>query len=114
MSFFEDVQSLAACKVFVCALPVFIKLHPAAPLSMIIKSADKRVGFGVSFPASCADHAEDLTKELMTILKKEDRLMELELLADEMRNVGVSPDILGPMLAEAERLARELHPDWCQ
>ncbi len=111
MSFFEDVQSLAACKVFVRALPVFVKLHPDAPLSMIIKSADKQVGFGISFPASCADRAEELTSELMSILKKEERLMELELLADEMRNVGVAPDILDPMLAEAEKLARELHPD---
>lgn len=106
-AFAEDLQRLAAFKVFMRALPGWCRENGTSVSFNIVGNADEvEVGFGMP-PEMATDAA---AQSLMERLRSEERLMELELLVDEMRNVGVAGALLDPMIIEATELAHLLHP----
>lgn len=105
-SFAEDIQRLACFQTFMRALPVWCKEHQTSVTFQITGNGDNvQVGFGLPPEAM----SEEAAQSLMARLAEEQRLMELTLLIDEMRNVGVGPETLDPMIIEATELARRLH-----
>ena len=106
-SFAEDVQKLACFQAFMRALPAWCREHKTSVTFQITgDSNDVQIGFGMP----PADMSEEAAQSLMARMGEEQRLMELSLLIDEMRNVGVGPEILDPMIIEATELAHRLHP----
>lgn len=107
------IQSTAAFKTFVRALPEWARRHGGLHPTIIIQGTDDGAEVSFSFPAEVRQHAcspEDLLANLMEHLSEESRLMEMEILVDEFRGVGVLPEVIDPMLVEANRLLRQQHP----
>lgn len=106
-SFAEDLQHVAAFQLFFRALPSWCHENNTSVTFKIVGTGDEaEIGFGM--PAK--DISESMFQSLMARLGEEQRLMDLTLLVDEMRNVGVGSEILDPMIIEATELAHRLHP----
>lgn len=107
------MQSISAFKVFVRAMPEWARRHGGVEPAIIIRGKDGGVEINFSFPASIRAlgiEPEKLVSDLIEHLAKEARLMEMEMLVDEFRGVCVPPDVIDPMLVEANGLLRQLHP----
>jgi hypothetical protein len=108
-TFTEDLQSIDAFRLFNRALPGWSRSQGGISGGFIIEVLPEGVAIGMKLPPGHATEAA--ASSLMMRLKEEQRLMNLELLIDEMRNVGVVAEVLDPMITEAQELARALHPD---
>lgn len=105
-SFLAKVQSIEALALFARALPAWCR-RSGHEVSITIKSnADHiEISLGLS-PGASPEDAESVVE----FIEKTQRLVGLQTLVDEFRNVGVDSDTLDNMIAEAEAMAVELFP----
>lgn len=104
--FAGQVARVDALKLFARALPVWAARHNSTVSIQFNASADG-VEINLGMPPSATPQMADA---VVQILLEAERMAQLEFLVDQMRNVGVSPEVLDPMIAEAEELARRLFP----
>jgi hypothetical protein len=104
--FAAQIQSLDALALFVRALPGWCRDN-GRHVSFIIRATEEGVQVDMGFTEGATpEDAESVVARLQDC----ERLVRLQLLVDEMRNVGVAPQILDPMIDEATRLAERLFP----
>lgn len=103
--FAGQVQRLNALTVFVRALPTWCR-EEGATVSIQLVGRPDGVEINLGLPPS-ADVG--MAERVFARLLDTERLMQLETLVDELRNVGVTAEVLSPMIEEAERLALRLH-----
>lgn len=105
----DRIQGLDAVRLFARALPGWVGQHGKTVHLRFTASAEG-VECDVGFPAGTPEELEALLASLIPRLEDSERLMRLELLVDEFRNVGVALEQIEPLAAEAEQLAARLHP----
>lgn len=115
-TFTEDLTNLESFKALTRAMPGWANSLPEVMdgSSFVIELAPRGAGvaIGLKLPAGMPiDRQEEVAKALLERIGEEERLMRLVVLSDEMRNVGVSAEVLDPIATEAEGLARRLHPE---
>lgn len=105
-SFLAKVQSIEALALFARALPAWCR-RSGHEVSITIKSNADHIAINLGLsPGATEDDAESAIE----FLEKTQRLVSLQTLVDEFRNVGVDQDTLDAMIDEAEGLAVELFP----
>lgn len=112
MSFAESVLKLDAIQILARALPAWCRENGIKPgenrLEMMLGADSSEMQVGVGLPPHLMDDAH--MTSLIQRIGEEERLVVLQILVDEMRNVGVGPEVLDPMIVEATELAQRLHP----
>lgn len=104
--FARDVQEISALALFAKALPGWCRQHRRG-VRIVFECAGDGVAINIGVPDGTPSAVAD---DLLGRLRDWDRLQALELLVSELRNAGVSPDIIDPMIDEAEALAHKLSP----
>ena len=107
--FSQQLQDLDAVKLFVRSLPGWSRQH-GRPVQMVFTVRPDGVECNVGMSAANPQELDRLCSSLIDRLRKAERLTQLTMLVDELRNAGVGTDLIDPMVEESERLARELHP----
>lgn len=105
--FSQDIQHIAPLKLFVRALPRWSAENNTGAVIKIF--SDPQVGgvgieFGFDRKTLTVKQANDLTERLIDTT----RLMELEILVEGMRGLGVDPGFINPLVDEANELAQKL------
>jgi hypothetical protein len=108
MSFAESALKLDSIQVFTRALPAWCRENGINGLELRLKADGSELNIGVGLPPEKMN--DEIVSSILERVAEEERLMTLQLLVDEMRNVGVSTEILDPMIIEATELAQRLHP----
>lgn len=107
--FADQVARIDAFKVFVRALPSWAAKYNSS-VSFTFQATAEGVEVNFGLPESAAKNpkmADEVIQRLMDV----ERMMQLELLVDQLRNAGVAPEVLDPMIEEANQLAQRLFPD---
>lgn len=104
--FAAQVAQIDAFKVFSRALPVWVAKHGLSVSVSFVANADG-VMINLGLPERATPQMAD---SVISLIKDAERMSQLELLVDQMRNVGVAPEVLDPMIREAEELAERLFP----
>lgn len=104
--FAAQVAEIEALKVFSRALPVWVAKHGTS-VSVSFFATEEGVMINLGLPEHATPQMAD---DVIATLRDAERMSQLELLVDQMRNVGVAPEVLDPMIKEAEDLAQRLFP----
>lgn len=108
----QELQRLDAMRLFLAALPRFVRLTGKTVVLKfegVAGAEGEGVGCNVGFSGAGEEEWPFLFAQVMDVLTEEEKLQRLQLLVDEMRNVGVEAEKLDPMIQEAEALAVRLH-----
>ena len=104
--FAHQVSQIDAFKVFARALPAWSQ-HNNTTVSISMTASAEGLEINLGLPASATPQMAD---DVIQMLMESERMGHLELLVDQMRNAGVGPEVLDPMIAEAEEIALRLFP----
>lgn len=104
--FAAQVAEIEAFKVFARVLPAWSAQNNTT-VSFSMKASAEGLEINLGLPASATPQMAD---SIIAMLKDAERMSQLELLVDQMRNAGVAPEVLDPMIREAEDLAFKLFP----
>ena len=106
--FAEQVSRIDAFKVFVRALPSWAAKYNAS-VSFTFRATAQGVEIDFGLPERVAQNPK-MADEVIERLQEVEKMMQLELLVDQMRNAGVGPEVLDPMINQANELAKKLFP----
>ena len=104
--FAGQVAQIDALKVFARALPVWAKRYQTS-VSISLMATEEGLEINLGMPASATPAMAD---QVIQIIREAERMFQLELLVDQMRNAGVAPEVIDPMIKEAEEIAARLFP----
>jgi hypothetical protein len=104
--FAGQVARIDALKLFARALPAW-SLQNGATVSIALRASPDGLEIDLGLPPSATPQMAD---SVVSMLIDAERMAQLEFLVDQMRNVGVAPEVLDPMIREAEELAARLFP----
>ena len=104
--FAGQVAQIDALKVFARALPAWARKNKSS-VSISMVATEEGLEINLGLPASATPTMAD---EVINMLREAERMAQLELLVDQMRNAGVAPEVIDPMIHEAEEIATRLFP----
>lgn len=104
--FAGQVAQIDALKVFARALPAWAKKNKSS-VSITMVATEDGLEINLGLPPSATPSMAD---DVIGVLRQVERMAQLELLVDQMRNAGVAPEVLDPMIQEAEEIAARLFP----
>lgn len=108
-SFADQLQGLDAMRVFMQAIPAWMRQN-GRTVHLKFTGTEEGVECDLGFPADEGE-MDELTGSLMDLLQKTERLQRLQFLIEEFREAGMEPTVIDLLVAEAESLVRELHPE---
>ena len=106
-SFFKDVERHRSFYVFAQILPIW-KKRTGKDIKIVVSTQDDGVMFDFGFSDNTT---EEEVQWFMFILGRAERLQELQLLIDEMKNAGSSDAVVRQYVMDAEILIHELKRD---
>ncbi len=104
--FASEVQQIEALALFAKALPGWV-MENGKGVKITIECGGPSISVDIGLSQGATSEQAD---DLLQRLRDWEKLDRLGLLIDEMRNVGVSVDIIDQLVNEAEDLARRLSP----
>lgn len=105
--FTDQATQIDAFKLFSMILPRWSARHGSS-VSIHFQAVEDGVSIGLGLPPSSATQAN--VDSLFEMLRQGEKMMQLNLLVDQMRGAGVAPEVLDPMIAEAQAIAAQLFP----
>ena len=104
--FAGQVAKIDALKLFARVLPAW-SLQNNTTISLTLRASSEGLEINLGLPPSATPQMAD---SVVAMLIEAEKMGQLEFLVDQMRNVGVSPEVLDPMIKEAEDIAQRLFP----
>lgn len=105
-SFLSTTQQVGAMNVFARVLPLWAKRHGKTVAFRFLGRLDGQLEIDLTLPDGCTEKDAESVVEL---LKKAQRVYDLELLVSEMRNVGTKAETIQQLVVEAETLVTEIY-----
>lgn len=106
-AFAQDMMHIQALKVFVATLPFWCDKHNTGVVVQL-SSEPNAGGVGLELAFSRPTLPVGSAQELVDLLKERNHLMELELVIEKMRGLGVRPDVIDVLVDEANKLAEKI------
>lgn len=106
-SFLRDVGRITALNVFARAFPVWTRRHGKTVSVQCVGHLDGSVEINLGLPPGSS---EVQANEVVELLEQCQRLADLQVIVQEMRQAGVAPAILENYIMQGEALAQKLFP----